>query len=1163
MGSTRWITKNLIYGFRVLSVPLLMFVGVGFLHAEGSDRTIGQFVHTAWSAKDGAPGNVWALAQTADGFLWLGTTQGLYRFDGVSFERYEPQSGPAFPSSNITSLLALPNGDLWIGFREKGVSRLRGGHNTNYGNSDGLPSGKVARLVQDGDGAIWAGTYGGLARFEHERWQRVGDDWGYPGQRAVAVYVDRHGTLWVASQNTVVFLPQASRKFHTTGIEIGQTYQMVESLGGTLWLAETGRSVHPIRLPATQHSFEPEIRHGSVGVLFDDDGSLWITSIGDGMRRIPFPDRLNDQKIGELSDAIESFTSKDGLSSDYETCILKDREGSIWVGTSAGLDRFRKGALVPILLPAKFTLKALVPGDNGDIWVGSWSNVLARIEGNTWKNIRPGLVTLYGVRDWHGTIWLLKADVDSRLTAYSYVSRLAKERQVFVAAAPAGFDTFGSRGVLAVDRMGTLWLGAGPLFFFLKKNGQWEQFETPSEVAAKTALVTFTDPDGRIWFGFTDNTILVMDGKNVRTFSAKDGIQVGTVRAITGRDRHIWIGGEGGLAVWNEDRFTAVLPEGSDAFRGVSGVQEDSGGDVFLSDERAVVFIPATEVSKIFKDPSARVQYQLFDVHDGLPGAVQESMPYPSAVQGTDGRIWFSTSTGVARIDPAHIPKNLLEPPITIRSITANGTRYTSPADLRLPPRTRDLTIDYTALSLAVPDRVRFRYKLEGSDTQWQDAGGRRQAFYTNLSPREYRFRVIASNNDGVWNEAGASWSFVIAPAWYQTIWLRGLYVLAFFGLLWCVYRLRVHQLLEQEKKFRDAVETMPALAFVVDPRGNRTFMNKGWLEYTGLSPEEASASGWERTIHPDDLERFTERWRTSETTGQPLDYEARLRRGSDGVYRWFLIRAVPVRDKHGKIVKWCGAATDIEEREKLRQLEADMAHINRVTTLGEMAASLAHEIKQPIAATITSANSCIEWLAHEPPNLDRARAAAARIDKYGNRAAEIIDRIRSFYKKSPPQRELVDVNGIVHEILALLRAEATRYPIAMRAELAADLPKIMADRVQLQQVFMNLVLNAIEAMKDSGGEFIVKSELGSDGRVLISVSDTGIGLPAGKVDEIFSAFFTTKAQGSGMGLAISRSIVESHGGCLWATANNRRGATFHVTLPIAAEVVRMSDTGT
>ena len=238
------------------------------------------------------------------------------------------------------------------------------------------------------------------------------------------------------------------------------------------------------------------------------------------------------------------------------------------------------------------------------------------------------------------------------------------------------------------------------------------------------------------------------------------------------------------------------------------------------------------------------------------------------------------------------------------------------------------------------------------------------------------------------------------------------------------------------------------------------------------------------------------------------------------------------------------------QERERLRQLEAELAHINRVSTLGEMAASLAHEIKQPIAAAITSANSCLEWLAHEPPNLDRARAAAARIDKYGNRATEIIDRIRSFYRKSPPQRELVDMNGIIQEMLTLLKGEATRHSVAMHTELAAELPEIMADRVQLQQVFMNLMLNAIEAMKDSGGELTVRSQL-QDGQLQFSVSDTGVGLPREEVDQIFSAFFTTKPQGSGMGLAISRSIVESHGGRLWATANDGRGATFHFTVPI------------
>jgi PAS domain S-box-containing protein len=324
-----------------------------------------------------------------------------------------------------------------------------------------------------------------------------------------------------------------------------------------------------------------------------------------------------------------------------------------------------------------------------------------------------------------------------------------------------------------------------------------------------------------------------------------------------------------------------------------------------------------------------------------------------------------------------------------------------------------------------------------------------------------------------------------------------------------------------------------------------------------GMQPQECQidVAVSRKKIHPDDWQFVTRAVQEALAGGVRFDVEARILRPT-GEVRIVHSMADVKRDASGRPYLLFGTNQDItdqkraeQEHEKLRQLEAELAHINRVSMLGEMAASLAHEIKQPIAAAITSANTCIEWLAHEPPNLDRARAAATRIDKYGNRAAEIIDRIRSMYKKSPSQRELVDANEIVLEIFTLLRGEAVRYSIEMRTDLATELPKIMADRVQLQQVFMNLSLNAIEAMNESGGEVTVRSQQ-QDGQLSFSVSDTGPGLPVGSNDQIFSAFFTTKPQGSGMGLAISRTIVEAHGGRLWATANDGRGATFHFTLP-------------
>jgi signal transduction histidine kinase len=248
------------------------------------------------------------------------------------------------------------------------------------------------------------------------------------------------------------------------------------------------------------------------------------------------------------------------------------------------------------------------------------------------------------------------------------------------------------------------------------------------------------------------------------------------------------------------------------------------------------------------------------------------------------------------------------------------------------------------------------------------------------------------------------------------------------------------------------------------------------------------------------------------------------------------------------------------DERERLRQLEADLAHVNRVNMLGELAAALAHEIKQPIGASVTSASACLRWLARDPPDLDKARAAAARIERDGHRAADVIDRLQSFYKKgAPPERAMVDVSDVIQEMTVLLNTEAARYAITIHAELPADPPRVLADRVQLQQVLLNLMLNAIEAMHGSGGDLTVAARTDADGQLILSISDTGVGLPADATERIFDAFHTTKPQGTGMGLAITRSIVEAHGGRVWAAANPGPGATLYVTLPIALRTAASS----
>ena len=359
------------------------------------------------------------------------------------------------------------------------------------------------------------------------------------------------------------------------------------------------------------------------------------------------------------------------------------------------------------------------------------------------------------------------------------------------------------------------------------------------------------------------------------------------------------------------------------------------------------------------------------------------------------------------------------------------------------------------------------------------------------------------------------------------------------------------------EQRLRDVIDTIPTITWSTLPNGANDLTNRYWLEYTGVSTEDSLGDGWKTAFHPADIAEHVEKWTASLATGKPFENEARVQR-ADGEYRWFLHRAVPLRDGHGTIVKWYGTAIDIEDRKqaeeerlRLRQLEGDLAHINRVSMMGELAASLAHDIKQPLTGAVMSANACLQWLRRDPPDMTEASEAASRMVSNVTRATEIIDRVQALFKRDTPERELVDVNDIAREMIALLRHTANRNSISIRTELDAALPTIAADRVQLQQVLMNLMLNGIEAMKDAGGELTLTSNRTDEGHILISVSDSGIGLPAHEAERIYEAFFTTKPQGTGMGLSISRRIIESHGGRLWASNNTGRGTTFQFSLPV------------
>jgi len=369
----------------------------------------------------------------------------------------------------------------------------------------------------------------------------------------------------------------------------------------------------------------------------------------------------------------------------------------------------------------------------------------------------------------------------------------------------------------------------------------------------------------------------------------------------------------------------------------------------------------------------------------------------------------------------------------------------------------------------------------------------------------------------------------------------------------------RLHNLYEtlqqSEDRLRRVIDTIPAHVWSTLPDGSTDFINQRLSETTGLSIEHLVGSGWQSIVHPDDRGRYVNGWRSALATGKSMEIEIRIWTAT-GDYRWLLVRNEPLRESNGRIVKWYGTGIDIEERKRaedaLRKAQTELAHANRVTTMGELSASLAHEINQPISGAVTNASTCLRWLTREHPDLEEARAAASRMIRDANRAAEIISRVRLLFRKGIVEKEPLEINEVLREMEILLRNEATLHSVVVQTKLSDNPPRVVADRIQLQQVMMNLMLNAIDAMKGSEGprQLTLTSACNNRSEIEVSVEDSGIGIPPNQAGQIFNAFFTTKEHGTGMGLRISRTIIEAHGGRLWATENLPKGAIFHFTLP-------------
>jgi signal transduction histidine kinase/ligand-binding sensor domain-containing protein len=772
---------------RLGSIGLLLCICSFFIcvpiYGLGRDRSVAQFFHSSWTAKDGAPSQISALTQTADGYLWIGSARGLFRFDGVRFEAYEPPAGVGLPSHNIYALMATPDGGLWVSFRPSGLGFLKDGVMRVFTRPDEVPGSWVYCFARDLDDRIWAGTHTGLALFDGSLWIEIGAEWNFDPRRIRTMFVDREGTLWVATDTTLVFLTRGSKQFKQTGESVGTVSRMAQAPDGRIWITELDTAARPITIAGQDpDAGRPGISGDANDVLFDRDGSLWITS-SQGIKRVRFPEKLGTRKLAAGDRLVETYKGADGLTDEPVHNLFEDREGNIWVNSGKGLDRFRYSRLVPVKLPPGHQSSTLLAGDRGEVWAASAvERSLALISGDsvTEQNTPMQISSVY--RESNGDVWW---------GGFGGIWNRRKDGSSFF---PQPKDTLADFvwEIIRGQGDGGLWAGLGDVGLFYFRDGEWARRQVPAGLPGRVPSASYQDPAGRTWLGYNENRVCLLDGEQVRSYTGDDGISIGRIKVIRGRGPQIWIGGELGLAVFDNDRFRTVKVANGEQFGTVSGIIELPDGSLWLNELRGIIRISPEEVARTLEDPDHEVTYQLFDFLDGLPGGGQMNYTVSTAIEGTDGRLWFATDNGLAWIDPEHLSINNVPPPVTIRSLSTESKTYQTAEPIDLPQGTQSLSVDYTALSLSVPERVRFRYKLEGADDDWQDAGTRRQAFYNNLRPGNYNFRVIACNNDGVWNEDGALLHFGIAPAFYQTNWFLLLCVAAAAGVMWIAFWWRI-----------------------------------------------------------------------------------------------------------------------------------------------------------------------------------------------------------------------------------------------------------------------------------------------------------------------------------------------------------------------------------
>jgi signal transduction histidine kinase/ligand-binding sensor domain-containing protein len=744
---------------------------------------ISQYAHTEWAFRNGfLNGTVYAFAQTPDGYLWLGTQSGVVRFDGVRAVPLPVAPGQQFPSTSVGALLTARDGTLWIGTLG-GLVSWKNGQLTTY---PALAQQSVIALLERRDGTVWAGGFGSptgkLCAIRGGSTNCYGDD-GSLGAVVSSLHEDADGSLWVAAATGLWrWNPGPPTRYLSERIPSFQGFAQGDHGSGVLVAVDSVRQIvgqklvdyplHGVPAPLT-----------AAHVLRDRNGGLWIGTNVHGL-------------VHSYEGKTSLFTHGDGLTSDRVIAVFEDREGTIWVATADGLDQFRESPVGSLSqregLSSAIATSVLAARD-GSIWIGTADGL------NRWKD---GRATIYRKRSDPGlpddAIESLFEDERGRIwvTGFRGVAAFENDRFAAVPSLPMG-----TTHAMADDNHGGLWLSrwltpnGHDLVHLLE--GKIIEHAPWKDLGGGPGSGLVAEPDGGICTGLLSGGIAYFRTGQIRNLPLSEG-GTGAPRVLNlsrDRDGALWAATENGLSRITNGRVATLTTANGLPCNAVHWIIEDDRSSYWLYTRCGLLRVARTELGAWTADPKRKIRVATFDTADGIRPVGLLKGFRPSVTKSSDGKIWFLNGDTVSFIDPSHIDINTLPPPVHIEQITANRKMYAATPGLRLPPVVHELTIDYTALSLAAPQKVHFRYRLEGQDPDWREVVNDRGVQYSNLAPGNYRFRVAASNNSGVWNETGDTLEFSITPAFYQTTWFYASCGAAFLVMLWGLYRLRLMQI--------------------------------------------------------------------------------------------------------------------------------------------------------------------------------------------------------------------------------------------------------------------------------------------------------------------------------------------------------------------------------